>query len=344
MITHVNFSKGFRGGERQTLLLINEIAKNGRHQRLITRSNSELALRAKTIEKLNIIEISKPYFISLNCIKNSSIVHAHEARAAQFSYFGYFRYQIPYIITKRIDRKIRNHPLNRLTYKHASAMVGISRVITKKLLDFSSASIVKTIPSALAQLPFDDKNINTLKERFKSKFLIGHIGELDDATKGQSFIIEAARMLQNKFPMIHFIFIGKGKDLNRYKEQSKNLNNITFEGFVDNVGDYISVFDLFIFPSIHEGLGSTLLDVMSFDTPIIATNVGGIVDIIIDNKNGLLIKPKNSQDIYNAILLLFNDPLLAKSFSTQAKLDSHGYTPKIMAQRYLDLYSSTANQ
>ena len=75
IITHINFAKGFRGGERQTLLLIEELSHRGYKQQIITRINSQLARRVKNIFNLEIIEISKPYFLNLSKVKNSTIIH-----------------------------------------------------------------------------------------------------------------------------------------------------------------------------------------------------------------------------------------------------------------------------
>ena len=123
-----------------------------------------------------------------------------------------------------------------------------------------------------------------------------------------------------------------------FKEQAKDLQNITFEGFVDNIGDYLSIFDLFVFPSLHEGLGSILFDVMNFNIPIIATNVGGIPDIVFDKANGLLVEPKNSEMLYRAIIELKEDSDLAMQLSQDAFTNVDKYSSAAMAKRYIKLY------
>ena len=80
----------------------------------------------------------------------------------------------------------------------------------------------------------------------------------------------------------------------------------------------IQCFDLFVFPSLNEGLGSVLFDVMQSNVPIIASDIGGIPDIIQNEKNGILVPIKESEAIYNAIIRLYNDEALRKKFANEA--------------------------
>ncbi len=337
-ITHINFAKGFRGGERQTLLLIQEFSDRGYTQKAITREKSELADRLKYIKNLEIIKISKPYILHLNCVKNSSLIHAHETKAAQFAYFANLFLKLPYIITRRVDNPIKNNFFNKNIYKNSKHTVVLSNAIKKETLKISNKIDIKIIPSAYSQLKTDTTRVKDIKKRFQDKFLIGNIGELDNGHKGQYYLIEAMKKLSHDYPKMHLVLLGKGKDEQNYKEQAKELTNITFEGFVDNVGDYIECFDLFVFPSIHEGLGSILFDVMQAKVPIIATDVGGIPDIIEHNKNGVLVPIKSSQDIYNAIKRLYLDKELREELSGKSYKNIENYSIKKMADRYEEVY------
>ena len=126
IITHANFSKGFRGGERQTLLLIQELSNKGYTQRVVTRVNSELADKLEGIKNLTIHRLAKPYAIHISQVKDSSVIHAHEAKAAQFAYFANMFYKIPYIITRRVDNKIKNNIFNRSMYANTSYVVTVA--------------------------------------------------------------------------------------------------------------------------------------------------------------------------------------------------------------------------
>ncbi len=337
-ITHVNFAKGFRGGERQTMLLIGELSKRSYMQKILTRKKSQLAKRLKDIKNLEIIEISKPYILHLAKTDGSSIIHAHETKAAQFAYFANLIYKIPYIITRRVDNPIKNNFFNKKIYQNSLYTVALSNAIKNETLKISNKINMKIVPSAYSILEINSKRVESIKERFNNKFLIGHIGELDNAHKGQYYLIEAMRKIAQKFPYIHLVLLGQGKDEQKFKTQADNLANITFEGFVDNVGDYMQCFDIFVFPSLHEGLGSILFDVMQSNVPIIASDIGGIPDIIENGKNGILVPTKNAKEIYKAIEKLYLNESLRDRLSNASFKNIENYSSKKMCDRYIELY------
>ncbi|GHS85746.1 hypothetical protein FACS1894103_7160 [Campylobacterota bacterium] len=98
-------------------------------------------------------------------------------------------------------------------------------------------------------------------------------------------------------------------------------------------------FDIFVFPLLEEGLGSTLLDVMQLNVPIIATNVGGIPELITDQVTGLLIEPKDAQAIKTAIETLLTNSELKDQLTHNAFIKSQEFSPNIMAEKYLTIYN-----
>jgi len=161
---------------------------------------------------------------------------------------------------------------------------------------------------------------------------------LDNTHKGQYYLLEAMKKVETTFPEIHLILLGKGKDEQKYKEQVKGLSNVTFEGFVDNVGDYINALDLFVFPSLNEGLGSILFDIIQAKIPIAASNIGGIPDIITDEKTGLLFETKNVEVIYDAIVVLYKDENLRNKLATNALKNIGDFSFEKMTDKYEKIY------
>lgn len=340
IIVHLNFAKGFRGGESQTQLLVQELATREYKQKLIVRQNSELIDRMKGTNNLEIITLKKPYAFHLGSINGAYILHAHETKAAQFCFFANLFYKIPYIITRRVDNPIKQNFFNKLIYENSLYTVVLSQAIKKETLKVSQYIKIAIVPDAYSPLTINQKEIQKLKKRFDNKFIIGNIGELDNNHKGQFYLIEAMKKLQNKYEDIHLILLGKGKDKENYQEQAKDINNISFEGFVNNVADYIKCFDIFVFPSLHEGMGSILFDVMQKNVPIAASNVGGIPDIIKHNHNGLLFPPKNSNAIFHVIEQLYLSKKLRDKLSHNSFNNIENFSYEVMATRYLELYKS----
>jgi len=170
---------------------------------------------------------------------------------------------------------------NLAIYKNAKKIIALSEAIKNDLSMLDRSLDIQIIPSSFFKTRLEKIN------KIVDKKIIGHIGAIVDSHKGQCTILEAANMLRD-YKDIHFLLIGDGKDLELCKQRSKNLQNITFLGYKDNPQKYIPQFEIFVFPSNHEGLGSTLLDVMYYKIPIIASDIGGIIDIIKDGENGFL--------------------------------------------------------
>jgi glycosyltransferase involved in cell wall biosynthesis len=339
IITHINFAKGYRGGERQTQLLVEELSKKGYTQNIVLRKKSELYNRLNNVPNLTIYEISKPYIFNIFLFKNLEILHAHETKAAQIAYLVNILYKVPYIITRRVDNPIKNNFFNKAIYSNAKCSVVVSNAIKKEIVKVTNKANISRIFDAYSELPINAMEVMNIKNRFNGKFILGNIGELDNNHKGQYYLIEAMKKLQKTHPQIHLILLGKGKDLDNYKRQSSSLSNITFEGFINNVGDYIKGFDLFIYPSLHEGLGSILFDVMRLKVPIIASNVGGIPEIIENNKTGLLIEPRNKDFLYESIVKLYSNVVLKEELINNAFENIENYSIKSMSKQYEIIYN-----
>lgn len=142
------------------------------------------------------------------------------------------------------------------------------------------------------------------------KLIVGTIAELHK-NKGYSYSIEAMGYL----PQFLYIIIGDGEDNPKLKQQIKDLNaqNIFLTGNIVGAAQYLKAFDIFLLPSVKEGLPYTLIEAGMAEVPIISTHVGGIPNLITHNKEGLLIKPKSSFDIKNTLLKISSGQLDTKN-------------------------------
>lgn len=337
-ICHLNFNKGFRGSGRQTEILIRALAERGFEQRAGLRAGSELAERLAGIDRLQIVELRKPFFIHPSVCKGVKLVHAHTGQAAQLAAVGHLIHRTPYIITRRVDNPIGNHLMNRLAYRNASRVVALSRVIRDRVTDLIPELDVAMIPSALAELPVNPASVDRLRAKYAGKFLVGHTGELCNVHKGQLTLIRAARRLQDEAPDMHILLMGHGEDEELFRREAEGLNNVELVGFVDNVGDYLSVLDVFTYPSLHEGMGSAILDAMDFGLPVVATHVDGIPDIVERDVTGLLVPPADSEGLAESLLRIYRDPELRQRMGRAGRERAGRFSPERMAELYLELY------
>jgi glycosyltransferase involved in cell wall biosynthesis len=336
-ICHVNLAKGYRGGERQTELLIRELSRQGIAQRAIVRRGEELARRIAYVPGLELRPIGKPFLLHA-LLARGYLLHAHESKAAHFAHACRFLLGVRYLVTRRVDNAPSDSFLTRRLYRKAAAVVAISSAIRRILIGYAPELNPVIIPSAQARMTADRETRRRLRKKWHGKFLVGHIGALDNAQKGQLYLIRAARRLARTHPQLHFVLLGEGPDEAMLKHEAAGLTNVSFEGYVRNVGDYLAAFDLFAFPSLHEGLGSVLLDAMSFGLPIVASAADGIPDIVRDGSNGLLVPPADDVRLAYAILRVYSEPELREQLGQAGQRASQQYTPDIMAAAYLKLY------
>jgi glycosyltransferase involved in cell wall biosynthesis len=139
---------------------------------------------------------------------------------------------------------------------------------------------------------------------------------------------------------VHFVLVGGGEDEAMLKGAAAGLANITFTGFVDNVGDYLAAFDVFILPSNREGIGSILFDAMEQSLPVIASRVGGVPDIVREGVNGVLIDAANPAQLRDAILALRADPERRRAYGAKGRELAKSFTAEAMWGKYFALYEA----
>src|SRR3989344_9013082 len=128
----------------------------------------------------------------------------------------------------------------------------------------------------------------------KYKYVVGSIGEL---TKNKAHCLGLKAFKEN--PEIAWIIIGEGEERSKLEQiiKEKNIHNVFLAGFVPNASHLLPAFDIFLLPSIKEGLPYVILEAGLARLPVIATNIGGIPEII-NSENGILI-PKENPDAIN---------------------------------------------
>lgn len=148
-------------------------------------------------------------------------------------------------------------------------------------------------------------------------FIVGTIAELHK-NKGLSYLIEAAE----KVPNAMFVVIGEGEERKRLMLAiaAHHLEDrFILKGYVPDAHRYIRAFDVFVLPSVKEGLPYVLLEAGAAELPVVATTIGGIPDLLEHEKTGLLVSPKNSGALAEALARLQSDASLHTSLASSLK-------------------------
>lgn len=336
-IAHVNVARGYRGGERQTELLIREIERTGLRQVLVARRGGPLARRLSDANIEIRLVHGHPFGVAY-ATGGVDLLHVHEGRSVYGAYLRWLASRTPYVITRRVNNPIRSNWLGHMAYERAACVAAVASQVAEIVRSYDGGASVRVIHSSSSGFKADAERAAAIRAAHRGKFLVGHVGALDNSQKGHEFIIAVARAVEHSNPDLHFVLVGGGDDEAMLKTAATGLTNVTFTGFVENVGDYLASFEIFILPSNREGIGSILFDAMEAGLPVIASRVGGVPDIVHEGMNGILIDPASPEQLRAAILLLRADPDLRRRFGAAGRELAKGFSAAEMARKYLDVY------
>jgi glycosyltransferase involved in cell wall biosynthesis len=193
----------------------------------------------------------------------------------------------------------------------------------------------------LRELPSNEKQ--NLKKKLgipENSLIIGTVGRLEPV-KGHEFLIKAAGNIISKYPDAFFIFTGDGylrQDLERKASNLDLRENIIFMGWRDDAAQIISAYDVFVLPSLNEGMGRVLVEAMALGKPIVASNIGGIPDLVIHGKNGFLVPPKKPKELAKYIQILLEDEEKREKMGLAGKEMSLNFSVENMVEKIEKLY------
>ena len=174
--------------------------------------------------------------------------------------------------------------------------------------------------------------------------IIGYVGWLIPI-KGVTYLVSAMEKVLEKHPESMLVLVGKGDDMGdeevHLREQVKKLNladKVHFWGWRPDVDTIMSCFDIFVLPSLNEGMGRVLVEAMSAGLPIVASRVGGIPDLVKDGENGLLVPPADASALEKAISDLLTDKEKRKRMGEAGKKMCRPYSAEAMVEQIHDLY------
>jgi len=182
--------------------------------------------------------------------------------------------------------------------------------------------------------PVREKNIGILN--------IINIASLTEK-KGHKYLFDAISKLAQSGVDFKLYLIGKGKLENYLRYKSKELgldDKIFFEGYSDNITSYLQNADIFVLPSLWEGLPVALMEAMACGVACIASDVGDVKELIKNEEDGLIVEPKNVDQITNSILRLINDRDFMERIGSSARKKIKKYFSSVkMINSFEKLYN-----
>jgi glycosyltransferase involved in cell wall biosynthesis len=288
---------------------------------------------------------------SLNILKNiektlrligcPDILHVHDWMGASLGLVLKEIFQIPLVTTLHVTSKEleRLYPLGiygNLAEKERLLTVKSDRIIccskamvneVKGHYEINPEKIV-LIPNGVEIETFQRPSFNnselSLKHNSGEKAIL-FVGRLV-FEKGILNLIKALPLIIEQIPQAHLLICGKGYLEKKIKEEILRLHiedKVLLTGFVNRqeLADYYALADVAIFPSLYEPFGIVVLEALATKTPVVVSNVGGLMDIIRDGLNGLKVQPGDYEDIARKAILLLKNESYARKLAEQGYQD-----------------------
>jgi glycosyltransferase involved in cell wall biosynthesis len=276
------------------------------------------------------------------------IVHTHGYKADIYGYLASRTLGLPIVSTchlwTRQSTAVRFYEfLDSLFLRRFNAVVAVSAAIAKSLRQAGiDNSKIRVIDNGIDFQLFSRAH-PTLAEKFNKgeRLVVGTVGRLV-AQKGLEYFLRSAREVLLDFPNTLFAVVGAGPDranLGKIAEELGIRQNVVFVGHcTDMPGAYASM-DVFVLASVDEGMPMAILEALASKRPVVATAVGAVPRLIIPEKTGLLVPPRDVQALTQSISrLLSNSSLRLRLGVSGEALVNQSHSHDTMARRYLQLY------
>ena len=191
----------------------------------------------------------------------------------------------------------------------------------------------------------NDKNREETRKKYNIKdneILIGVVGRLSEQ-KDPMTMIRAFELVQKENKNTKLIYVGSGEleeSVKQYAKEKEILHKVIITGWVNNVEKYIPAFDIAVLPSKWEGFGLVLIEYMACEKPIIASQVGGIKNIIRNEQNGFLVETNNYAMLACKIIETIKNKSINKKFINENKKVINEYSIENVIAKHLEIMNN----
>lgn len=253
------------------------------------------------------------------------LIHSHKGRASDYAIFGTLGMDIPVIANRGVTNPL--NPINSLKYKHnkVKKIIAVSEAVKKVLVETGNISPEK-IEVVYGSVDLEEFNPDTVKDLRselgipKDAFVIGFVGNAGER-KGLPYLIEAYARYRQQFPKDILLLVGIDPNHPINQQLTEKFGSgVIILPYRRDIPACMKTMDLFVFAGYkEEGLTGTVREAAAMGLPIICTDVAGNPELIHHMETGILVSMKNSDKIYEAMVLLRTDSDLANRLGKNAR-------------------------
>ena len=341
--------RGWRGGERQLLLLMHMLRERGAEQALAVPEGSPCSVRARRAgyalvplhPKVPMHPVNVVRLLGAGSGPSRTILHAHNSPALSLAAIarkiGRFA---GVVFTRRTAFPVRP---SRKYRSAADLYVAISAAAEGRLINAGTPTDrILSIPDGVDLENLAGEELRPgLKPPGSSHPVVVSVGYLS-REKGHRVLIRAWPKVIRNVPDARLLIAGEGPESDALAEQARDLrlqSSVRFLGFVEPIGGLLRSADVFVMPSLEEGLGSATLEAMWMGLPVVASAAGGLSEAVIEGRTGRLVPPGDVESLARIIVEVLEDrqTRLRMGLAGRARAISQ-YQASTMADRYMEAY------
>ncbi|MFQ5849117.1 MAG: glycosyltransferase family 4 protein [Candidatus Binatia bacterium] len=348
-ILHVDPEREWGGGETQVFYLLKQLSLRGHQNHLLGHPEGTLSREAQrigittfSIRARNDVDL-RPVIPLRRLIRREQydIVHFHTKRAhAQCLWLGRVYQGVRHVVTRRMDYPVKRNWYNDWIYnRQVDGVVAISEKIAELLVEGGvRKERIRVIHSGIDPAPFQRSREG---KQGSGHPVIGMVAVLEER-KGHRFLLEAAQYLKRQGYRLRYYLAGEGTQRRHIEQAVMRLGlqeEVALMGFVSDIPSLLSEMDVFVLPSVHEGLGVAVIEAMAAGKPVVASRVGGLPELVENKVTGLLVPPGDPLALARAIshLVTQKEGLESMGIKARERVEQH-FTMEQMAKKNEDFY------
>jgi L-malate glycosyltransferase len=326
---HIDTARTWRGGQNQVLLTVHGLRAAGHRAALVAHPGGELRRRAE--EGLELVPLAPDHELDLKAgwklsrVLNKlrpDLVHAHDPHGvamASVALSMLTRAPVPpLVVSRRVDFRLKRNSFSRWKYRQVRLFLTSSEAIRQMLVhDGVDPEAVVTVYEGIdveRMAHVEAANVHATFWLPHGAPVVVNVAALVPH-KGQRHLIDAVPAVLRRVPDARFLIVGEGPLHAELEQRVKHLHiekHVLLTGFRSDVLGIIKGADLFVMSSETEGLGTSLLDAMAAGKACVGTRAGGISEVIGDGETGVLVSPRDSDALADAVARLLEDAALRK--------------------------------
>lgn len=330
---HIDTARTWRGGQNQALLTVKGLRALGHPTMLVAHPDGELRRRAP--QDADLLPLAPRFEVDFHAAWklarvirafNPQILHAHDPHGVALAALA-LGFRMPWpppllVASRRVDFRLASNRLSRAKYRQVDRFICASSAIGAILeRDGIPASRIVTVHEGVDLQHVADAPPVSLHETFwlpHGAPVVLNVAALVPH-KGQRYLVDAFASVVRAVPDARLVILGQGELHESLVKQIHNLGldrHVLLPGFRTDVLSLMKTADIFVMSSTMEGLGTSLLDAMGCARPIVATDTGGIPEVVVDDETGLLVPPRHADALADALITLLKDEERARRYAT----------------------------